>query len=358
MSSPAPPARLKLVAALFAFLATVLIGPPASAQFDSDDVIRLNRSNPIITANMFPSNRRGSDGNNINGACMIRIPDFISRDRRANRSANYYLYFGHHQGDYIRMAWSVNAAGPFTLYRAGAGVGTRGVMDNNNTNISLSNNIQIRRNHIASPDVHVDEANRQIIMYFHSGSPYRFNGRDTSEQVTWVNTSSDGLNFRRRDTRPVQLGPSYFRVFEDNRTLYAFHNNGGPVRARSFNNPWEPTRGYYDGRSLPDLWEARGRNMFRDAFERGVRPARPPLGHPRQRPERPGLLHHPRRQPRAHLRFQHQPQHALVGRLVHPHPRHRDPARRRRLGRRPPHTPPLRGRRRGRRQPAARPLHL
>ena len=268
MSTPHPAARFKRVAFLLGLAATVLVGPPASAQFDADDVIRLNRSNPIITANMFPSNRRGSDGSNINGPSMIRIPGWIPRSQRANRRANYYLYFGHHDGDYIRMAWSASPTGPFTLYRADAGVGTRGVMDNNNTHITLDENIQIRRNHIASPDVHVDNDNRQIIMYFHSGNPYRFNGRDISEQVSWVNTSSDGLNFRRRDTRSVQLGPSYFRVFEDNRTLYAFHNNGGPVRARSFDNPWEPTRGYYDGRELPPLWESRGRNMFRDAFTR------------------------------------------------------------------------------------------
>ena len=258
--------RTEVVAALAGVSAVGLGGQPASAQFDANDVIRLNRSNPIITRNMFPIDRQSSDGANIDGPSMIRIPSFVSNDQRANSNARYYLYFGHHDGDYIRMAWSASPAGPFTLFRADANVGERGVMDNNNTHIQLDEGIEIRRNHIASPDVHVDEANDRFILYFHSGSPYRFNGRDINSQRTWVNTSDDGLFFRRRDTRPVQLGPSYFKVFENRNTLYAVHNDGGPNRARSFTNPWDPTPNYYDGDSLPSLWEGRNAgNLLRNA---------------------------------------------------------------------------------------------
>ena len=79
----------RVIIALMAVTATTLIATPASAQFGADDVIRLNHSEPIITRNMFPSNRR-SDGDNINGPSMIRIPDWIPRSERANRNANYY----------------------------------------------------------------------------------------------------------------------------------------------------------------------------------------------------------------------------------------------------------------------------
>lgn len=255
----------KVVVAMVVMATTCFVCSPVSAQFNANDVIRMNRSNPIITANMFPSNRRSSDGNNINGPCMIRIPDWIPTNRRANSNARYYLYFGHHDGDYIRMAWSRNPTGPFTLYRAGASTGSRGVFDTNNRTIDLDEDVQIPRNHVASPNVHVDNDNRQIIMYFHAGE-YRFEGRTINRQVTFVNTSDDGLSFRRRDTEPVIFGPSYMNVFEWDRDLYAFHNDGGPVRARSFNNPWRPTNGYYNGNNLPDLWERRSGNLFQDAL--------------------------------------------------------------------------------------------
>ena len=191
----------------FALAATTLITPNfASAQFDDDDVIRLNRSQPIITRSMFPSNRR-SDGDNINGPSLIRVPNFISRGNRVNRDANYYLYFAHHNGEYIRMAWAENVTGPYRLYDAGASVGDRGVLDDNRNRIDLDNGVGIQDNHIASPDVHVETSPNRIVMYFHAGG-YRFEGRNINSQRTFVNTSSRGAEFRRRDTEPVVLGDS------------------------------------------------------------------------------------------------------------------------------------------------------
>ena len=241
---------------------TTIICNSATAQFDEDDVIRLNGSQPIISQDMFPNNRQ-SDGANINGPSLIRIPDFIARRNRVDRDANYLLYFGHHAGEYIRMAWAPDAFGPFTLYDAGASIGDRGVLDDNRNIIQLDNDVDIQDSHLASPDVHVDFENRRFIMYFHAGG-YRFEGRNINSQRSWVNTSSDGLEFRRRDTEPVQLGASYFRVFEDNNTLYAMDNDGVPRRARSFNNPWAPTNGYYNGDSLPSLWQTNPNNFYQD----------------------------------------------------------------------------------------------
>lgn len=255
----------KTRAIALAATATIICNP-ASAQFDENDVIRLNGGNPIITQNMFPSNRRG-DGANINGPSLVRIPDFVARRNRVNRNANYYLYFGHHGGEYIRMAWAANVDGPYTLYDAGASVGDRGVFDDNRNRIDLDNNVGIQDSHLASPDVLVDEDNRRFIMYFHAGG-YRFNGRNINSQRTFVNTSGSGAEFRRRDTEPVQLGDSYFRVFEDNNTLYAMDNRGIPRRARSFNNPWRPTNGYYNGNSLPELWERNPNDFYQDRISR------------------------------------------------------------------------------------------
>ena len=47
----------------------------------------------LIDSDMLP----GQDGNNINGASLIKVPDWIE-----NPLGKYYLYFSHHNGKYIR----------------------------------------------------------------------------------------------------------------------------------------------------------------------------------------------------------------------------------------------------------------
>jgi len=41
-------------------------------------------------------------------------------------------------------------------------------------------------------------------------------------------------------------------------------NRGIPRRARSFNNPWRPTNGYYNGNDLPELWERNPNDFYQD----------------------------------------------------------------------------------------------
>ena len=224
----------------------------------SFELIRLNDSQPIISQNLFADLGVEDEGENINGPSLIRIPDWISADDRADPDAVYYLYFGHHTGDYIRMAWAANITGPWHLYQSGANValGNRGVLDNGGTDIEVGNNIVIEENHLASPDVHIDNDNQRIILYFHSGSSTFFNGNEMNGQFTWVATSPDGLDFNNR-IEPVRLSTSYVRVFEHGEELYAFDNSSSPKRALDANNPWEPSAGYYSGSTISDLWEAR-----------------------------------------------------------------------------------------------------
>ena len=60
--------------------------------------IRAIRSehNPIITPEMDDR-----IGGNINGPSLIRVPNWIH-----NPLGQYYLYFAHHQGKFIRMAYA------------------------------------------------------------------------------------------------------------------------------------------------------------------------------------------------------------------------------------------------------------
>jgi len=175
------------VCALFLFTAT-----SGFAQTPSFETIRLNNGNPIIEPSMF---NNPDDGENINGPSLIRVPDWIPTNRRAHPSAQYYLYFAHHSGDYIRMAWAANIEGPYTLYDDFTSRGDRGVLDNNRRDIELNNGIRIEENHLASPDVIVDNENQRIIMYFHSGSSFFVNGDEVNRQVTWVSTAPYGLEF-------------------------------------------------------------------------------------------------------------------------------------------------------------------
>ena len=126
----------------------------------------------------------------INGPSLIRVPDWIE-----NPLGRYYLYFAHHNGSYIRMAYADDLSGPYTIYRPGV--------------LHLENTIF--RSHIASPDVHIDDENQRLIMYFHG--PYPEGGQQTA-----MSESTDGLNFTAHN---IRLGTSYFRVFKWNNMFYA-----------------------------------------------------------------------------------------------------------------------------------------
>ena len=70
--------------------------------------------------------------------------------------------------------------------------------------------------HIASPDVHVDEKNKKIIMYYHGLEKFGF-------QQTRVSTSNDGIRFK---AHPLIVGKSYFRQFEYKNKKYGMSMPG------------------------------------------------------------------------------------------------------------------------------------
>ena len=136
-------------------------------------------NNPLIRPNM---DDRMSE--NVNGPSLVRTPEWLP-----GRRGRFHLYFAHHRGTYIRMACSDDLAGPWQTHEPG-------VLDLEDTPFE---------HHIASPDMHVDEANRRIVMYFHGRRP-----GIGSTQETRVAISTDGLTFR---VLPEVLGCPYLRVF-------------------------------------------------------------------------------------------------------------------------------------------------
>lgn len=175
--------------------------------------------NPIITPSLDPRM-----GENINGPSLIRVPEWLP-----NRLGNYYLYFGHHQGQYIRLAYADRLEGPWTVYSPG----------------TLQLDETPCFGHIASPDVHIDAANRQLVMYYHGpalskeqliGDPLTERYPFLGGQRTFVAFSGDGIHFT---TNTEILGPSYFRVFRHGGWSYALGMPGIFFRSRDGSTNFE-----------------------------------------------------------------------------------------------------------------------
>jgi hypothetical protein len=157
-------------------------------------------TNPIIDSRLDDSL-----GDNINGPSLIRVPEWIEKPL-----GRYYLYFAHHDGRYIRLAYSNDLHGPWAIH----GDGVLPLQD------------ALFSGHVASPDVHVDNARREIRLYYHGSDTPSGGG---GEQTTRVALSTDGLRFT---ARPEHLGRPYFRVFHWDGHVYALAMPGVFYRSR------------------------------------------------------------------------------------------------------------------------------
>ncbi len=130
-----------------------------------------------------------SIGTNINGPSAIRVPDWVT-----DPFGRYYLYFADHRGNHIRLAYADDIAGPWRIYAPGtlrlAESGFPASPNELDPPPGLREAVAKRdlRPHIASPDVHVDNAARQIIMHFHGLTR-------NCAQITCRAVSADGLEF-------------------------------------------------------------------------------------------------------------------------------------------------------------------
>lgn len=185
---------------------------------------------PIISPDLD-----SSVGPNIQGPSLIRVPDWAPR-----RLGKYYLYFADHKGRYIRLAYADDLLGPWRIHAEGslqlagsylltepptgpAAELARLRAAPQPPNLSHDAFTEATTPHIASPDVHVDEANRRIIMYYHG-----LNG--LGQQVTRAATSADGIHF---EARPDVLGRTYFRTFNHDDYVYAMAMPGQFYRSRN-----------------------------------------------------------------------------------------------------------------------------
>jgi hypothetical protein len=171
----------------------------AQLSASSLEIVRL-KNNPVITPNMLP----GKDGLNINGPCLIKVPAWVK-----NPLGKYYLYFAHHSGTYIRLAYADSLEGPWTVYAPGT--------------LKLSEAPGCK-GHIASPDVIIDDKAKEFRMYFHGPS------KKAEGQKTFLALSHDGIHFKASDEI---LGIFYWRVVPDNDGWFAMGKGGLMYRSKT-----------------------------------------------------------------------------------------------------------------------------
>jgi len=228
-------------AAMVAFLASVLAAP-CGAQTDAAGV-RVERlgAGPIIAPALHPSL-----GENIQGPSLIRVPDWVP-----DPLGRYYLYFADHKGRYIRLAYADALEGPWRIHEGGSlriedsyflteppdlsrEEVERLMARSGQAAISHDPVTEATTPHIASPDAHVDDRARRIVMYFHGLE-------DVSRQVSRVATSPDGIRF---EARPEVLGRTYMRAFEHDGYTYVMAMPGQLYRSR------DPLSGFEEGPRL------------------------------------------------------------------------------------------------------------
>ena len=151
---------------------------------------------PIISLESDPS----LDGN-INGPSLIKTPVWLN-----GPLGKYYLYFAHHAGKFIRLAYSDALSGPWKIYVPGT--------------LRLEQAIHLEQNpgHIASPDVHIDDENKRIIMYYHG-----LTKNSGWSQDTYAAISNNGIDFTPTGSL---LGGFYWRVFKWGRYFYSIEMSG------------------------------------------------------------------------------------------------------------------------------------
>lgn len=187
---------------------------------------------PIICPDSHPA-----VGRNIQGPSLIRVPDWVRRPL-----GNYYLYFADHKGAYIRLAYANELRGPWKIHPPGC---LRIENSHFPTVPPPYNEEKLRRTearhrqnprynhlphslleefttpHIASPDAHVDRANRRVLMYFHGLESF-------GAQKSRVAVARDGIDFR---ARPEVLGRTYLRAFRHDDFTYGIAMPGQVYRS-------------------------------------------------------------------------------------------------------------------------------
>ena len=186
--------------------------------------------NPLITVATS-----SSLGDNVNGPSIIRVPSWIPHPL-----GRYYAYFGHHKGQFIRLAYADAIAGPWRVYEPG-------VLPVSETAFYRpqpdppDGPVDQFYTHVASPEIHVDEGRHRLVMWTHGwwtdGQRWPLGPAEARAwarqqeygQYTQSSESNDGRNFT---PHPAITKVSYLRVFSHDGYLYGMARLGQLLRSR------------------------------------------------------------------------------------------------------------------------------
>ena len=185
--------------------------------------------NPLITLRTS-----SSLGDNINGPAVIRVPAWVERPL-----GRYYMYFAHHMGGHIRLAYADAVAGPWRIHEPGVlPVGETALFRPQPDPVE---NLENFYTHVASPEVEIDHVNHRLVMWVHGwwtdgrawpvGEPAarEWARQHGYAQFTQVAVSANGLSF---STRPAITKIPYLRVFRLDGALYGMARLGRLARAK------------------------------------------------------------------------------------------------------------------------------
>jgi len=235
---------MRLAAQLLVTACALAAAPPAAVRFPE---------NPLITQRMS-----ATLGDDINGPSLIRVPAWIGHPL-----GRYYLYFAHHKGRFIRMAYADDLAGPWKIYEPGV------------LNVTATAFYRPQPDppgglfytHVASPEVAVDDANKRLVMLVHGwftdGKRWPEDPKEAARwaqenaygQYTQTVVSADGLNFAARPGITVRT--SYSRLFRWRDTWYSMGRLGVLGRASDLLARFEEGPNPFDG----GTWAGRVRHV-------------------------------------------------------------------------------------------------
>ncbi|HTA70063.1 MAG TPA: hypothetical protein VK776_17365 [Bryobacteraceae bacterium] len=192
-------------------LAAAAVALTAAGSGIAEDKAARFPENPLITVATSKSL-----GDNVNGPSVIQVPAWVPHPL-----GRYYMYFAHHKGSYIRMAYADSLHGPWKIYEPGIlhvrdTIFYRPQPDPPDAPLSLYT-------HVASPEIYIEEASRQLILYVHGlwtdGHAWPSDARERDKwfrangyaQFTQTAVSSDGLHFQPRPG--ISAKTSYLRIF-------------------------------------------------------------------------------------------------------------------------------------------------
>src|SRR5688572_26756490 len=201
-----------------ALLVVIVPAIPRSAQQPASSAVKVTRftTNPLVTVKSS-----STLGANVNGPTVIRVAAWVERPL-----GTYYMYFGNHRGDFIRLAYADSVTGPWTIHEPGVWHVRDSALNRPQPDSARFGGFNT---HFASPETFIDTANRRIVLWAHG---WYTNGEhwptEPKAAQQWANergygqfsqaaVSSDGLSFK---AQPAITKESYLRVFARNGALY------------------------------------------------------------------------------------------------------------------------------------------